>query len=352
MKQQVAVIGAGGMGRFHAETLLSMPGVELAAIADPFPHPDLERLGVPVTTDVESCAAHGWDGVVIASPDDTHAALTLLALDAGSRVLCEKPLSNDLAGARAVIAKEVEIGHRRVQVGFMREVDPAHAALAKQLDGLGELHYLRLSHRNTNEVARPAEVVIVQSLIHDIHTIHWLGGRVVDVDARTIPRPSGLLHVLLVLRLASGASATVEFSDVGPAYSVQVEATTLEGIVSSGGSMEPHPRREGRATDAASEAPEGRRCGGTATGAASAEPSADVIVGSEAGDRDWFGWFADAYRIQDRAWVASLGNDRASGPSAVDGLAAQLVAEAALASIANGGAVAVESHEVPEMYRS
>lgn len=319
--KEVAVIGAGGMGRFHADVLASLPGVRLAAIADPFPHPDLaahEAAGTIITTDVASCAAQGWDGIVIASPDETHAELTLAALDAGSRVLCEKPLSHDLDGAHAVIAKEVEIGERRVQLGFMRVVDQAHVALAEQLDQLGDLHYLRCCHRNTNDVARPPREVINQSLIHDFHTVRWLGGEIVDVDARTIARPNGLLHVLVVLRLASGASATVEFSDDTYAYEVEVEATAGKGMVATSAPQRPRIRIDG---------------------------DHRVPIGL-----DWFGWFADAYRVQDRSWVASLDSPTASGPSAVDGLAAQLVSEAALSSIELGRAVGVDSYETPDLY--
>jgi myo-inositol 2-dehydrogenase/D-chiro-inositol 1-dehydrogenase len=318
--KRVAVIGAGGMGRFHVETLLALPGVELAAIADPYPHPDLERFDVPVSTDVDACAAEGWDGVVIASPDNTHSTLTLLALDAGSRVLCEKPLSHDLEGARAVIDNELAIGQRRVQVGFMREVDPPHAALAEQLADLGDLQYLRCTHRNTNAEARPPAMVLVQSLVHDIHTVRWLGGEIVDVDARVIPRPGGLLHVLLVLRLASGATATVEFSDDTYGYEVEVEATASDGMVMTSAPQRPRIRIDG---------------------------DYRTPIG-----RDWFGWFAEAYRIQDRQWVESLSGPSAMGPSAADGLAAQLVAEAALTSIDEGRTVEVAPFDVPELYRS
>lgn len=308
--KRVAVLGAGGMGRFHAETLLSLPGVELAAVADPFPHPDLDGYGVPVTTDVAACAGQGWDGVVIASPDDTHADLTLLALEAGSRVLCEKPLSHNLDGARAVVEAEAALGKRWVQVGFMREVDPAHAGLAKELENLGELHYLRCTHRNTNTEPRPPEVVVVNSLIHDLHTVRWLGGDITQVDARVTPRPGGLDHVLLVLALASGATATVEFSDNTYAYEVEVEATAADGMVTTSAPQRPRLRVNGDHR-------------------------------TPIGD-DWFGWFADAYRTQDRQWVASLRNDEASGPSAADGLAAQIAAEATIKSILNGEPVAIE----------
>ncbi len=317
--KRVAVIGAGGMGRFHAETLMALPGVEVAAIADPFPHPDLDGYGVLVTTDVEACAGQGWDGVVIASPDDTHAELTLLALDAGSRVLCEKPLSHTLEGARAVMEAEIALGARRVQVGFMREVDPAHTALVAQLATLGELHYLRCTHRNTNAEARPPEVVVVNSLIHDLHTARWIAGDITEVDARVTARPGGVDHVLLVLRMESGVTTTVEFSDNTYAYEVEVEATAADGMVMTSVPQRPRLR----------------------TGGEYRTPIGD----------DWFGWFADAYRMQDRQWVASLHDDEAGGPSVADGLAAQLAAEAAIESIAHGTPVSVESFVLSEIYQ-
>ena len=311
--KRIAVIGAGGMGRFHAETLQGIAGVQLAEICDPYPTDQLQELGVPVTTDPQVCAAKGWDGVVIASPDDTHAGLALIALDAGSRILCEKPLSHHLAGAREVIDTEKSAGGRRVQVGFMRVYDPAHRALAKEVKELGDLQYLRCTHRNTNTQARPPDTVLVQSLIHDIHTVRWLAGPITEVDARTIPRPGGLLHVLLVLRLASRATATIEFSDNTYGYEVEVEATAADGMVMTSPPQRPRLR----------------------VGGEHRTPIGD----------DWFGWFAQAYRIQDSAWVRSLQAPEASGPSATDGLAAQLVADAALSSINLGHAVAVESVE-------
>ena len=124
--------------------------------------------------------------------------------------------------------------------------------------------------------------------------------------------------MLLVLRLQSGATATVEFSDDTYAYEVEVEATSEQGMVMTSAPQRPRLRIDGDHR-------------------------------TPIGD-DWFGWFAEAYRIQDRAWVDSL-DGATIGPSAVDGLAAQLVAEAALASIDEGRPVTVESHDVPELYR-
>lgn len=298
------------MGQFHAATLANIPGVRLGAVCDVMPetaHMMAERYGTEVATDPVAVARAGYDGVVIASPDNTHAELRLLALEAGSRVLCEKPLSDTVASAQAVVDAEAALGERRVQLGFMREFDAAHIGLANELANLGSLQYLRCTHRNTNEVARSPDVVLVQSLVHDIHTVHWLGGAVGSVDARVIERPGGLDHVLLVLRLVSGATATVEFSDNTYAYEVEVEATTDRAMVATSAPQRPRLRIDG---------------------------DYRTPIG-----KDWFGWFADAYRAQDAAWVASLSGPAAIGPSAQDSVAAQKVAEAALVSIKFGGEV-------------
>lgn len=321
MTKRIAVIGAGGMGQFHAGVLAEIPGVELAAVCDVV----LEvaaamatKYGVPITTDPAQVAGAGYDGVVVASPDATHADLTLHALKAGSRVLCEKPLSNTVVGAQSVIDAEMALGERRVQVGFMRRYDEAHVAVAARLAGFGPLQYLRCTHRNKNQVARSPEVVLVQSLVHDIHTVHWLGGAVASVDARAIERPGGLSHVLLVLSLESGANATIEFSDETYGYEVEVEATTAHVMVATSAPQRPRVRIEG---------------------------DHRIPIGD-----DWFGWFADAYRIQDRAWVASLDGSCATGPSAFDSLSAQIVAEAAIESLAGGGVVSVPEYSKPDLY--
>ncbi len=319
--KRVAVIGAGGMGTFHARALSNLPGIEVAAVADPYPSEAVHALGVPVDTDPLACAGRGWDGVVIASPDETHAELTLAALDAGSRVLCEKPLAHDVAGARSVVDREVAGGTRRVQVGFMRRYDPAHRDVADRLPDVGELHLLRGTHRNANEVARPPTTVIVQSLIHDIHTVHWLAGPVADVQTRAVARPGGLAHVLLVLGLVSGATAVIEFADDTFGYEVEVEVSGARGLVTTSAPSRPRLRLDGTHV---------------------------TPIG-----RDWFGWFAEAYRIQDAAWAASLDGPSAVGPTAWDGLVAQRVADAAVTSLADGGdRIPVEAEPEPSLYRS
>src|SRR3990172_3887932 len=88
-KVRVGVIGAGVMGRYHCETLAQrLPGAELAAVAD-VNAAAAERAaalspGALATSDHRALLADpSLQAVVIASPNDTHAALVREAARAG-----------------------------------------------------------------------------------------------------------------------------------------------------------------------------------------------------------------------------------------------------------------------------
>lgn len=314
---RIGLIGAGGMGSFHARTLAAMPGVRITAIADAVPAVAEQlaaEVGAESTTDGAGLfVGTDLDGVVVASPDDTHAGLAVAAIAAGMPVLCEKPLATSVEDARRVVDAEAAAGRRLLQLGFMREYDRAHQQLVTALAPLGSIHHVRCVHTNANAFERSAEVVVGQSIVHDIHTIRFLTGQeIVSVAAGATHRPSGAIrHVLVLARLAGGAHATVEYDDAGYAYEVLVEAIAEEGSVLSGAPTRPTIRREG----------------------AISQP-----VGT-----DWFARFADAYRAQDADWIASIRAGTAVGPTAGDGLAAHAVVEAILDSLRTGGSVQVEA---------
>src|SRR5688572_1965438 len=78
---RVGVIGVGGMGSFHAHTLASLAHVDVIAVADPY-QPNVDKvtaaLGCQGLHDPMALATDAsLDGVVIASPDSTHADLAI-----------------------------------------------------------------------------------------------------------------------------------------------------------------------------------------------------------------------------------------------------------------------------------
>lgn len=313
------------MGAFHARTLAGLAGVEVVAVADPHEPNALataEAVGAEPLTDPMALASSGdLDGVVIASPDWTHPDLAIAAAERGAFVLCEKPLATTVADARRVVDAELALGRRVIQLGFMREYDPAHVQVAAELPSIGRIDYVRAVHRNAGDDPRPLDRVVCQSMVHDIHSVRFLTGEEITSVAGFASGPSpngGYRHVLAVCTLASGAHAALEFDDTAFAYEVSVEVVGADGDVLTGSPV--------RAT---------RRRGG----------SLDVHLGT-----DWFGWFAEAYRIQDAAWVASIREQRATGPTVWDGYVAQVVVDAILRSLETGRSEPVDVPAPPDLY--
>jgi myo-inositol 2-dehydrogenase / D-chiro-inositol 1-dehydrogenase len=132
MSVGVGVVGTGVMGSEHARVLRrEVPGAHLAGVFDA--DPDRARAataGAVVFSDPRSLiASERIEAVVIASPDATHAELTLACLEAGKPVLCEKPLASTAAEALRV----VHAGGSRVEP----QVDPGrlHAQVRSRLSG-------------------------------------------------------------------------------------------------------------------------------------------------------------------------------------------------------------------------
>jgi myo-inositol 2-dehydrogenase/D-chiro-inositol 1-dehydrogenase len=312
------------MGSFHARTLAGLAGVEVAVVADVYA-PNVERvadeLGCEGSLDPLAVAGRtDLDGVVIASPDETHPELAIAAISAGSMVLCEKPLAASLDDARRVVDAEVAHGRRVVQMGFMREYDPAHVQLRAELPAIGQIDYIRAVHRNANRTRRPLQQIVVQSLVHDVHSVRFLTlAEITAVTAFGAGADNGSFrHVLARAALSNGGQAGLEFDDGGFAYEVSVEVLGRDGDALAGPPTRAVVRRDGK-------------------------------VGIDLGN-DWFGWFADAYRIQDQAWIDSIDGGTAVGPSVWDGFVAQTVVEAMMVSLAEHRTVAVDAGDRPRLY--
>ena len=65
---------------------------------------------------------------------------------------------------------------------------------------------------------------------------------------------------------------------------------------------------------------------------------------------DWRPRFAEAYRLQDSAWLKSIETGRPVGASAWDGYAATLVAEAGVELLSRGAAVKLSLAPKPTLY--
>ena len=88
---KLLLAGTGLIGERHLNHILDHPDLTLAGIIDPVvenrttPHAP----GFATLDDVDVAA----DGIILATPTDTHAPLTIAALERGLHVLVEKPVA-------------------------------------------------------------------------------------------------------------------------------------------------------------------------------------------------------------------------------------------------------------------
>jgi myo-inositol 2-dehydrogenase/D-chiro-inositol 1-dehydrogenase len=132
---RIAVFGAGRIGTVHAANVAAHPDLELAAIVDPVAAA-AEALAAatdaPCGEAAEVFADSNVAGVVIASATDTHAALLERAAEAGKAIFCEKPISLDFATAERVVAV-VERAGVACMLGFHRRYDPNFKAVRDRI---------------------------------------------------------------------------------------------------------------------------------------------------------------------------------------------------------------------------
>lgn len=95
MKKNVAIVGYGGQGGWHAEQIMKSDVVALAGVYDIKPERnELARSkGIFAYSSLnELLSDNKVDIVVIATPNDSHKELSIKALNAGKNVICEKPV--------------------------------------------------------------------------------------------------------------------------------------------------------------------------------------------------------------------------------------------------------------------
>ncbi|VTU45588.1 Gfo/Idh/MocA family protein [Variovorax sp. PBL-E5] len=129
-KLPIAVIGAGLIGKTHIDCALADPDIERVGIADPTPAAaELARvIGVPCFADYPSLLATAKPrGVVVATPNATHAPITIDCLEQGAAVLVEKPIADTLDDGRRICDASratglpVLVGHQRRHNTIMRK---------------------------------------------------------------------------------------------------------------------------------------------------------------------------------------------------------------------------------------
>ncbi len=180
--KNVAVFGAGRIGRIHASNLAALPGVQLKYVCDAVPAAaaDLaQQLGAQVS-DIDAVFADASiDAVAICSPTSTHSDLIARAAQAGKHVFCEKPVDLSVPRAEAVARTVAEAGVA-CMIGFQRRVDPTFNDARRRHDAgeIGQPEMLIITSRDPGappvEYIKQSGGIFRDMLIHDLDVFRWI----------------------------------------------------------------------------------------------------------------------------------------------------------------------------------
>lgn len=164
---RVGIIGAGRIGRVHAETLAyNCPEATPAQIVDFFPQVakeaaeqfGIEKYGQHHDEIIEN---PDIDAVWICSPSSMHKEQIVAAAKAGKHVFCEKPLAVEISEADEVINAVDEAGVK-MMLAFQRRFDP-NFARAKDAIAAGAVGDPYMFHLTSRDPAPPPIEYILKS---------------------------------------------------------------------------------------------------------------------------------------------------------------------------------------------
>ncbi len=162
----LAVVGAGHLGRFHAQQLHGLDPTEPRWIVDPITERAAAlaaEVGAEVRADVSEILAEAG-AVIIATPTETHHEIASAALAAGCHVLVEKPMTATVPQGEALVA-QAEAAGLQLHVGHVERFNPIFVAAR---DRIGVPAFVE-SERLAPFVPRSIDVdVVLDLMIHDL----------------------------------------------------------------------------------------------------------------------------------------------------------------------------------------
>lgn len=181
-----AVIGAGYLGRFHAQKYAGLAGCELVGVADPSPEARgriASELGVATHADYRALIGR-VDAVSVATPTAAHHAVARDFLESGAHVLVEKPITVTAAEARDLIAIAART-ERVLQVGHLERFNPVILSIS---GGLKSPRFIESNRLAPFKVRGTDVSVVLDLMIHDIDLVeHMVQSPIATIDAVGAP---------------------------------------------------------------------------------------------------------------------------------------------------------------------
>lgn len=143
---RLALIGCGRWGQNILRTLQGMPSVRVTHVVAS-ERPGVELGGAAWLETAATLPLHTLDGVLVATPGSTHAAVALPFIERGLPVFIEKPLATSVADAEQLAAAAAQSG-ASVMVGHIHHYNPAWQAVSRLLPELGRIRAIHFEGTN------------------------------------------------------------------------------------------------------------------------------------------------------------------------------------------------------------
>lgn len=244
----IGIIGAGRIGRLHADNLLRNKKVNLKAISDiRIDHLSewAKEAGIATLTDNSQDLFNDpdIDAIFICSSTDSHVSFIMEAAQAGKHIFCEKPISFDLQRTSEALAIVKQNGVQ-LQTGFNRRFDHNFMKIKQLIDEgqIGDPHIIKVTSRDPGpppyEYIRVSGGLLFDMAIHDFDMIRYLSGSEVEevyVQGAALVDPAigelgDIDTAVTTLKLASGAIGVIDNSrKAAYGYDQRVEVFGSQG---------------------------------------------------------------------------------------------------------------------------
>ncbi|MDN2659536.1 Gfo/Idh/MocA family oxidoreductase [Neptunomonas sp. CHC150] len=336
MTINIGVIGTGAIGADHARRISkTLIGGKIVAVNDvniSQAQSLVDELGLSATihnSGHDLIHDDGVDAVLVTSWGPTHEEFVVAAINAGKYVFCEKPLATSAQGCRNIIEAEMQAQKRLVQVGFMRPYDSGYLQLKNAIDSglIGEPLIVHCAHRNPSVPdTYHTPMAIHDTLIHELDVLRWLLNDEFVSAQVVFPRKTKYAHSaladpqIILLETKKGVRIDVEvFVNCQYGYDIQCSVVGEEGVANLPEPQSLLLRKE-------------------------AKLSNDILM-------DWKDRFIAAYDVELQAFINGISNNKLTGPSAWDGMAASIASDACVKAQQSQQIEPITMPEQPAFYR-
>ncbi|GMQ57368.1 inositol 2-dehydrogenase [Vallitalea sediminicola] len=251
---KIGIIGIGRIGKLHTENICyNVPRGEVVAIADIYMTDKTikwaEGLGITrCYKDYRKILQDkDIDGVLICSSTNTHAPISLEAIEASKHVFCEKPVDLEIDKIMEVI-NALEDKNLKYQVGFNRRFDHNFKAVrdAVNVGRIGDPHIMKITSRDPApppiDYVKVSGGLFLDMTIHDFDMARYLvnsdveevyvqGDVLIDEE---IGKAGDVDTALISMRMENGTLAVIDNSRKAVyGYDQRAEVFGSKGMVST-----------------------------------------------------------------------------------------------------------------------